>query len=161
MRGMGRHADPRPGRWAWFAGLALTAAATAAVVTIALRPSADNDHGATPRAPHRAAAPAQHAGASPSPASWQVTSSLSDLSLPLAGMPPVTDPANIYAAAGPNMLSPAVRGVPSRIYVPNSGGSTVTVIDPSTYRVIGSYQTGLNPQHVVPGYDMQTLYVTN
>jgi YVTN family beta-propeller protein len=161
MRGMGRHADPRPRRWALFGGLALTAAAAAAVVTIALRPPADNDHGATPRAPHRAAAPAQHAGASPSPASWQVTSSLSDLSLPLAGMPPVTDPANIYAAAGPNMLSPAVRGVPSRIYVPNSGGSTVTVIDPSTYRVIGSYQTGLNPQHVVPGYDMQTLYVTN
>ena len=59
------------------------------------------------------------------------------------------------------MLSPAVRGVPYRIYVPNSGGSTVTVIDPSTYRVIDSYQTGLNPQHVVPGYDLRTLYATN
>ena len=58
-------------------------------------------------------------------------------------------------------LSPAVRGVPYRIYVPNSGGSTVTVIDPSTYRVIGSYQTGLNPQHVVPAYDLRTLYATN
>ena len=76
-------------------------------------------------------------------------------------MPPVTDPANIYADAGANMLSPAVRGVPYRIYVPNSGGSTVTVIDPATYRVIGTYQTGLNPQHVVPAYDMRTLYVTN
>jgi YVTN family beta-propeller protein len=76
-------------------------------------------------------------------------------------MPPVADPANIYADAGPNMLSPAVRGVPYRIYVPNSGGSTVTVIDPSTYRVISSYQAGLNPQHVVPAYDLHTLYVTN
>ena len=84
-----------------------------------------------------------------------------DLSTPLPGMPPVTDPANIYADAGPNMLSPAVRGVPYRIYVPNSGGSTVTVIDPATYRVIGSYQAGLNPQHVVPAYDLRTLYVTN
>ena len=56
--------------------------------------------------------------------------------MPLAGMPPVANPANIYADAGPNMLSPAVRGVPYRIYVPNSGGSTVTVIDPATYRVI-------------------------
>jgi YVTN family beta-propeller protein len=158
---MGRHADPGARRWAWFGGLALAAAAAAAVVTIALRPAADNDHGATPRAPHRGAAPAQHARGSVSPASWEVTSSLSDLSLPLAGMPPVTDPANIYAAAGPNMLNPAVRGVPYRIYVPNSGGSTVTVIDAATYRVIGSYQTGLNPQHVVPGYDMQTLYATN
>ena len=86
---------------------------------------------------------------------------LADLSQPLPGMPPVPNPADIYADAGPNMLSPAVRGVPYRIYVPNSGGSTVTVIDPRTYRVITSYQTGLNPQHVVPGYDMRTLYVTN
>ena len=51
--------------------------------------------------------------------------------MPLAGMPPVADPANIYADAGPNMLSAAIRGVPYRIYVPNSGGSTVTVIDPA------------------------------
>jgi YVTN family beta-propeller protein len=76
-------------------------------------------------------------------------------------MPAVSDPANIYADAGANMLGPAVRGVPYRIYVPNSGGSSVTVIDPATYRVIGSYQTGSNPQHVVPGYDMRTLFVTN
>jgi YVTN family beta-propeller protein len=54
-----------------------------------------------------------------------------------------------------------VRGVPYRIYVPNSGGSTVTVINPATYKVITTYQTGLNPQHVVPGYGMRTLYVTN
>ena len=35
------------------------------------------------------------------------------------------------------------------------------MIDPSTYRVIDEYQTGLNPQHVVPAYDLRTLYVTN
>jgi YVTN family beta-propeller protein len=85
----------------------------------------------------------------------------SDLAIPLPGMPPVASPANIYADAGANMLSPAVRGVPFRIYVPNSGGSTVTVIDPSSYRVMTTYETGLNPQHVVPGYDLRTLYVTN
>jgi YVTN family beta-propeller protein len=76
-------------------------------------------------------------------------------------MPPVASPTDIYADAGPNMLSPAVRGMPYLIYVPNSGGDTVTVIDPTTYRVIGTYVTGLNPQHVVPAYDMQTLYATN
>jgi len=76
-------------------------------------------------------------------------------------MPPVADPANIYADAGPDMFSPAVRGVPYRLYVPDSGGSTVTVIDAATYRVIGSYPSGLNPQHVVPAFDMRTLYVTN
>ena len=87
----------------------------------------------------------------PPAAAWQVAGPISDLTVPLAGMPPVANPANIYADAGANMLSPAVRGVPYRIYVPNSGGSTVTVIDPATYRVITTYQTGLNPQHVVPG----------
>src|SRR2546430_11336204 len=76
-------------------------------------------------------------------------------------MPPVADPANIYADAGADMLSPAVRGVPYRIYVPESGGSTVTVINPATLRVIRTYRSGLNPQHVVPGYDLRTLYVTN
>jgi YVTN family beta-propeller protein len=81
--------------------------------------------------------------------------------MPLAGMPPVADPANIYADAEANMLSPAVRGVPYRIYVPNSGWSTVTVIDPATRRVIGTYPNGLNRQYVLPGYDMRTLYVTN
>jgi YVTN family beta-propeller protein len=35
------------------------------------------------------------------------------------------------------------------------------VIDPRTYRVIGQFTTGLNPQHVVPSYDMRSLYVTN
>src|SRR5260370_4168251 len=76
-------------------------------------------------------------------------------------MPPVTDTANIYASAGPNMLSPAVIGMPYRIYVRNSGESSVPVINPSTYRVIGPYQAGLNPQHVVPAYDLRRLYVTN
>ena len=92
---------------------------------------------------------------------WDVAGPIADLSVPLPGMPPVANPANIYADAGANMLSPAVRGVPYRIYVPNSGGSTVTVINPATYRVTRTFRSGLNPQHVVPGYDMRTLYVTN
>jgi len=67
-------------------------------------------------------------------------------------MPPVANGANIYADAGPGMLSHAVRGMPYRIYVPESGGDTVTVIDPSTSWAIWSYQTGLNPQAVtLPG----------
>jgi YVTN family beta-propeller protein len=94
-------------------------------------------------------------------ATWPVASAVADLSVPLPGMPPVASPVNIYADDGAGMLSPAVRGVPYRIYVPNSGGSTVTVINPDTYQVIRSYQAGLNPQHVVPGYDLRTLYATN
>jgi DNA-binding beta-propeller fold protein YncE len=79
---------------------------------------------------------------------------------PLAGMPPVLGD-NIYAAAGANMLSPVVRADPYRIYVPESGGSAVDVIDPNTMQIVSRFQTGRNPQHVVPSYDLRTLYVTN
>jgi YVTN family beta-propeller protein len=158
----GRPADRRAGRLTWVSCLSLAVVAVVAVFAVVLRPGADTDHSAPARAPHPAAAPAWHARpAPPAPATWQVAGPISDLSVPLPGMPPVADPVNIYADAGANVLSPAVRGVPYRIYVPDSGGSTMTVIDPATYRVIGSYQAGLNPQHVVPGYDLRTLYVTN
>jgi len=68
---------------------------------------------------------------------------------------------NIYAAAGADMLSPAVAGVPYRLYVPQSAGSGVDVVDPTTFRVVDHYTTGLDPQHVVPSWDLQTLYATN
>jgi len=79
---------------------------------------------------------------------------------PLPGMPPVLDH-NIYAATGAGMLSPAVHGDPYRIYVPESGGSAVDVIDPTTMQIVERFATGRNPQHVVPSYDLRTLYVTN
>jgi YVTN family beta-propeller protein len=75
--------------------------------------------------------------------------------------PPPLDPRDIYAADRVGQLSPAVHGVPYRIYVPNSGGSTVDVIDPNTFKVVATYFTGLDPQHVVPAYDLRTLYATN
>jgi YVTN family beta-propeller protein len=170
MGDTGRPADRQVRRLAWLGGLALAITAVVTVYAVALRPATPRAHtgSASARASHQAAAPASQvrsaSRARPAPqptATWPVASPISDLSVPLAGMPPVTDPADIYAAAGPDMLSPAVRGVPYRIYVPNSGGSTVTVIDPATYRVLRSYQTGLNPQHVVPAYDMRTLHVAN
>ncbi|HMC69543.1 MAG TPA: YncE family protein, partial [Mycobacteriales bacterium] len=80
---------------------------------------------------------------------------------PLPGMPPIASPSNIYADAGANMLSRAAKRAPYRIYVPNSGGSSVTVINPKTFSVVRQIATGYNPQHVVPSYDMKTLYVTN
>jgi YVTN family beta-propeller protein len=80
---------------------------------------------------------------------------------PLAGMPPVANPLNLYADAGANMLSPAVKGVPYRIYVPNSEGSSVDVINPHTMQVIRQFSTAENPQHIVPAYDMKTLYATD
>jgi YVTN family beta-propeller protein len=68
---------------------------------------------------------------------------------------------DIYAADGVGMFSPAVRGMPYRIYVPESASSYVDVIDPTTYTVIDRYYTGLDPQHVVPAWDLKTLYAAN
>ena len=79
----------------------------------------------------------------------------------VAGMPPVTDPANLYGDAGTNMLSPAVAGALSRIYVPNLRSDSVSVIDPVTFKVVDTFKVGRSPQHVVPAYDLRTLWVTN
>jgi YVTN family beta-propeller protein len=77
------------------------------------------------------------------------------------GVPPPLDPRDVYAADRPGMLSPVVRRFPSRIYVPNSESNTVTVIDPDTYKVIDQFPVGTLPQHVVPSYDLKTLWVNN
>ncbi|WP_369242549.1 YncE family protein [Streptomyces sp. R21] len=79
----------------------------------------------------------------------------------LPGMPPVLDPTDVYAADRPNQLSPAVRDFPSRVYVPNTNSNTVSVIDPKTYEVIETIPVGAQPQHVVPSWDMKTLWVNN
>src|SRR5262249_55402504 len=39
--------------------------------------------------------------------------------------------------------------------------ASVDVIDPRTHKVIWQFPVGLLPQHVVPSYDLTTLYVTN
>ena len=58
-------------------------------------------------------------------------------------------------------MSPAVKGFPDRIYVPNSGSNTVDVIDPQTFKIIDHFDVGHQPQHVVPSYDLKTLWVLN
>src|SRR5271163_2287003 len=47
---------------------------------------------------------------------------------PFPGMPPLVDPANIYAGIAPDRLSPAVAGDLARIYVPNRRSGDVYVI---------------------------------
>jgi YVTN family beta-propeller protein len=70
-------------------------------------------------------------------------------------------PVNIYAATGKNALAPAAARARPLVYVPNSRSATVTVIDLLTYRVIRTFPTGARPQHVVPSYDLRTLWVAN
>src|SRR5438105_4572191 len=79
----------------------------------------------------------------------------------LPGMPPVTNPDDIYAAAGANDLSATARTARPLVYVPNSESNTVDVIDPRTYRVVEHFAVGALPQHIVPAWDMRTLYVAN
>jgi YVTN family beta-propeller protein len=77
------------------------------------------------------------------------------------GMPPVPDPANLYSEATAGKLSPAVQGALERVYVPHVSSNDVYVIDPATFKVVDKFKVGLNPQHVVPAYDLKTLWVTN
>jgi YVTN family beta-propeller protein len=72
-----------------------------------------------------------------------------------------TIPTNIYAATGKDRLAPAAAGARPLVYVPNSRSASVTVIDPVTYQVIRTFSTGTLPQHVVPSYDLGTLWVAN
>ncbi len=77
------------------------------------------------------------------------------------GMPPVVDPTNLYSEAGEGKLSEAVQGALARVYVPNLQSNDVYVIDPATFKVIDRFKVGLNPQHVVPSWDLKTLWVAN
>ncbi|MFI1280585.1 MULTISPECIES: YncE family protein [unclassified Streptomyces] len=79
----------------------------------------------------------------------------------LPGMPPLLDPNDVYAADRPGKLSPVVKDFPSRVYVPNTASNTVSVIDPATYQVIDTIPVGIQPQHVVPSWDLKTLWVNN
>jgi YVTN family beta-propeller protein len=79
----------------------------------------------------------------------------------LPGMPPVIDPRNLYSEAGAGHFSPAVAGALSRVYVPNREANDVYVIDPATFKVVDRFKVGIKPQHIVPSWDLQTLWVTN
>jgi YVTN family beta-propeller protein len=77
------------------------------------------------------------------------------------GMPPVPDPANVYSETAAGKLAPAVAGALERVYVPNRQSNDVYVIDPATMAVVDRFKVGINPQHVVPSWDLKTLWVTN
>lgn len=79
----------------------------------------------------------------------------------LPGMPAPLDPANVYAGAGANMIASVAQRMPHLVYVPLGGAASVAVIDPATYRVVRTFFTATLPQHVVPAYDLRTLWVTN
>jgi YVTN family beta-propeller protein len=79
----------------------------------------------------------------------------------LPGMPPVVDPNNLYSETRSDKLSPIVAKHLPRVYVPNRSSNDVWVIDPATFKVIDKFRVGVHPQHVVPSWDLKTLWVNN
>ncbi|OXI93076.1 MULTISPECIES: YncE family protein [Burkholderia] len=77
------------------------------------------------------------------------------------GIPPVVHPDNLYSEAQAGRMSAAVAGALPRIYVPNLRSNDVYVIDPATDQVVARFAVGRSPQHVVPAWDLQTLWVAN
>ncbi|MDQ0381340.1 YncE family protein [Amycolatopsis thermophila] len=117
---------------------------------------------------HRALVPLLLAGAlvaactsAPAPDAPPPSSPTSRATAALPGMPPVSDPHNIDSDAGADMLSPAARAARPLVYVPHDRSGDVWVIDPATFAVVGRYPAGREIQHVVPAYDMTTLYATD
>ncbi len=69
--------------------------------------------------------------------------------------------ANVYAHTGVGHWNPVVVGLAPRVYVPNGKSNTVSVIDPKTYQVITTFSVDAEPQHVIPSWDLRTLWVAS
>jgi DNA-binding beta-propeller fold protein YncE len=72
-------------------------------------------------------------------------------------MPPVIG-GDVYAATRAGMLSPVVAHDPALLYVPDSGGRSVTVIAQRTHKIVRVLRAGQLSQHVTPSYDLRHLY---
>ncbi len=84
-----------------------------------------------------------------------------------AGLPPANltmplqpDPKNIYSETTVGKFSPAAEKALPRIYSPNLWTGNVDVIDPETFKVVDSFHAIPSPQHIVPSWDLQTLWVS-
>lgn len=82
------------------------------------------------------------------------------VSSPRAG-PDARPTTDVYAHTRAGMLSPATAGARALVYVPNLADGTVSVIDQASMRVVDLLRVGREPQHVVPSWDLQTLWVNN
>jgi YVTN family beta-propeller protein len=68
---------------------------------------------------------------------------------------------NVYAHTFAGMFTPVSRRARYLVYAPDSRGDGVYVIDPKTRRMIRYIPTGAQVQHVVPAWNLRTLYATN
>ncbi len=137
----------------------LAALAMSALLATSCKGVEPEDKPAQGAAPRAAATPAAPAAAAAAPAASAAPTAAA---VPQPGrMPPVVDPNNLYSETGSAKLRPDVAAAPPRVYVPNRRSNDVSVIDPETLQVVDRFPVGLNPQHVVPSWDLKTLWVTN
>src|SRR5215813_15195605 len=62
-----------------------------------------------------------------------------------------------FASISANTIG--ANGTP-RVYVTNSKGDDVTIIDPATMKAIGSIKVGENPHGIIASPDRRTLYIS-
>jgi DNA-binding beta-propeller fold protein YncE len=95
-------------------------------------------------------------------AAYELPNNPNFANLPAANltMPPIVDPKNIYSETAVGKFSPAAAGALPRIYSPNLWTGKVDVIDPETFKVVDSFKAIPSPQHIVPSWDLQTLWVS-
>ncbi|RUU11254.1 YncE family protein [Mesorhizobium sp. USDA-HM6] len=74
---------------------------------------------------------------------------------------PEPPPVDIYSHTNAGHMSPATSGALPRVYVPNRSSNSVSVIDPATLKEVDRFSVGSKPQHVVPSWDLKTLWVAN
>ena len=101
------------------------------------------------------------AQAGPAAASASAASAPAAAVVTVSGMPPVVDARNLYSEVAAGKISPALAGDLVRIYVPNLRSNDVYVVDPEAMKVVDRFKVGIGPQHIVPSWDLRTLWVTN
>jgi DNA-binding beta-propeller fold protein YncE len=106
----------------------------------------------TPDAPDRASANA--VAAPPMTGTQRSVADTSTLSAPRVRE-------DVYANTRAGMFTPVTRLAKPAVYVPDSRGNGVYVINPKTYKVSHYLHTGPTVQHVVPAWNLGTLYATN
>ncbi len=74
---------------------------------------------------------------------------------------PAAEARNVYSTSTADKVGAAVAGDLERVYVPNLRSGDVSVIDPAKMKVVDRYKVGIGPQHIVPSWDLRTLWVTN
>ncbi|TIO21120.1 MAG: YncE family protein, partial [Mesorhizobium sp.] len=70
-------------------------------------------------------------------------------------------PVDIYSHTTAGHMAPAAAAALPRVYVPNRSSNSVSVIDPATLKEVDRFAVGSKPQHVVPSWDLKTLWVAN